>query len=97
MPESKRPLKVFLCHASQDKPAVRELYRRLVHDGVDVWLDETNLLPAWTGSWRSQGGRNADAIIICLSDKSVTKEGMFKKRFVLRLMQQMKNRTERST
>ncbi len=23
----KRPLKVFLCHASADKPKVRELYR----------------------------------------------------------------------
>ena len=29
MTEPKRPLKVFLCHASADKPAVRELYLRL--------------------------------------------------------------------
>jgi len=35
MPEPKRPLKVFLCHASADKPAVRDLYKRLKADGVD--------------------------------------------------------------
>ena len=38
-------LKVFLCHSSQDKPMVREVYRRLILDGFDVWLDEEKLLP----------------------------------------------------
>jgi len=38
-------LKVFLCHASADKPAVRELYLRLTKDGVDAWLDKEKLLP----------------------------------------------------
>ena len=33
---AKRPLKVFLCHASGDKLPVREIYRRLVAEGVDV-------------------------------------------------------------
>jgi len=32
MPES-RKLRVFLCHASQDKPIVRELYQRLTAEG----------------------------------------------------------------
>jgi hypothetical protein len=48
-----RPLKVFpstssghrLCHASADKPAVRDLYKRLVADGVDAWLDAESLVP----------------------------------------------------
>jgi len=49
MTEPKRPLKVFLCHASADKPAVRELYLRLTtpalaggarEDGVDARLDK---------------------------------------------------------
>lgn len=34
MTEPKRPLKVFLCHASADKPKVRELYRSLKRRGV---------------------------------------------------------------
>ena len=36
-----RKLKVFLCHSSNDKPAVRELYTRLKSEGwIDPWLDE---------------------------------------------------------
>ena len=36
-----RKLRVFLCHSSQDKPIVRELYQRLNAEGwIDPWLDE---------------------------------------------------------
>ena len=45
MPEIKRPLKVFLCHARSDATAVRALYNRLIKDGVDAWLDKEKLLP----------------------------------------------------
>jgi hypothetical protein len=45
MTETKRPLKVFLCHAHADRDAVRTLYTRLTNDGVDVWLDKEKLLP----------------------------------------------------
>ncbi len=41
-----RKLNVFLCHAKEDKPTVRELYRQLTAEGwMDVWLDEEKLLP----------------------------------------------------
>ncbi|MFH1908305.1 MAG: TIR domain-containing protein [Chloroflexota bacterium] len=46
MPESERPLRVFLCHASGDKPAVRELYHKLAAEGwIDPWMDEEKLSP----------------------------------------------------
>ena len=51
MPEPKRPLKVFLCHAhiiplwDVDRAPVRGLYARLTKDGVDAWLDKAKLLP----------------------------------------------------
>ena len=45
MTETKRHLKVFLCHAHADQSAVRTLYNRLVKDGVDAWLDKEKLLP----------------------------------------------------
>jgi len=35
-----RKLKVFLCHAKEDKPTVRDLYRQLTTEG---WMDEINL------------------------------------------------------
>ena len=74
--ETKRPLKVFLCHASGDKPAVRDLYKRLIAEGVDAWLDEEKLLPGQ--DWNDEILRalqESDAIIICLSKTSVSKEG----------------------
>lgn len=45
MPDQ-RKLRVFLCHASQDKPIVRTLYRKLAAEPwIDPWLDEEKLLP----------------------------------------------------
>lgn len=81
MPDPKRPLKVFLCHASQDKPAVRELSRRLFAEGwIDPWLDEKKLLPGQ--DWRLEiedAVETSDIILICLSSNSVTKEGFVQK------------------
>jgi formylglycine-generating enzyme required for sulfatase activity len=76
-----RPLSVFLCHASQDKPAVRELYKRLsVEKWIDPWLDEENLLPGQDFDFEIvKAARDADAIIICLSKISVAKEGYVNK------------------
>jgi outer membrane protein assembly factor BamD (BamD/ComL family) len=78
--ETKRPLKVFLCHASSDKPAVRDLYKRLLVEGVDAWLDQEKLLPGQ--DWRVEiprAVREADVVVICLSNKSITKEGYVQK------------------
>ena len=78
--ETKRPLKVFLCHASGDKPVVRELYKRLIAEGVDAWLDQEKLLPGQ--DWRVEiprAVREADVVVICLSNKSITKEGYVQK------------------
>jgi len=78
--ETTRPLKVFLCHASGDKPAVRDLYKRLIAEGVDAWLDQEKLLPGQ--NWRVEiprAVREADVVVICLSNKSITKEGYIQK------------------
>jgi len=76
-----RKLKVFLCHASQDKPAVRELYKRLAAESwIEPWLDEENLLPGM--NWDTeikQAIRVSDVIIICMSKLSVEKEGYLNK------------------
>ena len=76
----KRPLKAFLCHASGDKPPVRDLYKRLTAEGVDAWLDKERLLPGQ--DWRMEiprAVREADVVIVCLSKKSITKEGYVQK------------------
>lgn len=81
MPEFKRLLKVFLCHASQDKPSVRELAQHLSAEGwIDPWLDEKKLLPGQ--DWRlkiEEAVETSDIVIICLSSNSVGKEGFVQK------------------
>lgn len=80
MTESKRPLKVFLCHASADKPAVRELYKRLTSDGVNAWLDVESLLPGQ--KWKEEipkAIRNSDIVLVCMSEASINKEGFVQK------------------
>jgi len=71
-----RFMKVFLCHSSGDKPAVRELYRRLKEDGFQPWFDEVDLKPGQP--WRETieaAVRTSDAVVVCLSTGSVGKEG----------------------
>jgi len=87
MPATDRKLRVFLCHASQDKPVVRELYQRLLAEGwIDPWLDEEKLLAGQ--KWEieiSQKVRDADIVLVCLSGSSVTKEGYVQKEIKLAL------------
>jgi hypothetical protein len=73
----KRKLKVFLCHSSNDKPTVRELYHQLSAEGwMDVWLDEERLFPGHDWNLEIEKAvEAADAILVCLSNNSVTKEG----------------------
>lgn len=82
-----RKLRVFLCHSSQDKPVVRELYQRLNAEGwIDPWLDEEKLLPGQNWDMEIEKAvETADAVILCLSNKSVTKEGYVQRelKFVL--------------
>ncbi len=71
---------VFLCHASEDKPAVRDLYSRLRRDGIRPWLDEEELLPGQ--DWEPEikkAVRSCRIVIVCLSNKSLTKEGFVNK------------------
>jgi formylglycine-generating enzyme required for sulfatase activity len=76
-----RRLRVFLCHATQDKPAVRELHKRLAAEKwIEPWLDEESLLPGQDVDREIyKAVRDSDAIIICLSKISVAKEGYLNK------------------
>jgi len=62
-PDSAR---VFLCHNSKDKPAVRRLRQLLDANGIKTWIDECEL-GAGT-RWQGELGDAliaAPAIIIC--------------------------------
>ena len=72
-----RPLRVFLCHSSNDKPAVRELYQQLrAEPWIQPWLDEEELYPG--ADWNleiEKAVEASDAILVCLTNGSITKEG----------------------
>ncbi len=72
-----RPLRVFLCHSSADKPAVRELYQKLCAEPwISPWLDEEELFPGMDWNMEIEKAIEAtDVILVCLSSNSITKEG----------------------
>jgi TIR domain len=73
-------LRVFLCHSSGDKPAVRDLYRRLRDDGFDPWLDDQDLLPGQ--DWQEEipkAVHRCHVFAVCLSRASVGKEGFLQR------------------
>ena len=75
-----RTLRVFLCHASEDKSAVRDLYKRLKSEGLDPWLDEEDLDGGQV--WELEiprAVRATDVVIVCLSQESITKTGYVQK------------------
>ena len=76
-----RKLRVFLCHASQDKSIVRVLRQKLEEEGwIDPWLDEKKLLPG--EDWRTSiedAVEASDLVVICLSNNSINKEGFVQK------------------
>jgi hypothetical protein len=51
---------VFLCHNNVDKPAVREIARMLVKEGIKPWLDEDQIRPGT--SWQTALGEQIESI-----------------------------------
>jgi len=60
---------VFLSHNSKDKPAVRELKRRLVAQGLSVWHDEDQLRPGIPWLQLLEDGIKASKSVAVLVDK----------------------------
>jgi len=68
MTESKRTLKVFICHAHSDREAVHHLYTRLMENGIPAWLDAEDLQPGQ--DWQHEIRKailKSDVIVVCLS------------------------------
>jgi hypothetical protein len=73
-------LRVFLCHATEDKAEVRKLYKRLRLSGFAPWLDEEDLVPGQ--DWKaaiSLALSDSAAVLVCLSSNTVSKTGYVQK------------------
>ena len=84
---------VFLCHASEDKPAVRRYAARLIDAGFRIWLDEENLLPGqdWDAEIRNAIGCSS-AVVVFLSPRS-QKRG-YVQREILRVLDEAERQPE---
>jgi hypothetical protein len=71
---------IFLCHASEDKKKVRELYQKLKSSGFKPWFDEENLLPGQDWDLEiKKAVKNSDVVLVCLSKKAISKRGYVQK------------------
>jgi TIR domain len=73
-------LRIFLCHSSEDKQQVRQLYRRLKHSGFEVWFDEESLLPGQDWQLEINAAlRQSHVVIVCLGSGSAGRAGFFQR------------------
>jgi MinD-like ATPase involved in chromosome partitioning or flagellar assembly len=69
-----------MCHASEDKELVLTLCGTLRNAGFDPWLDEERVMPG--EDWQEKidaALRSCGAVIVCLSERSVVKDGYVNK------------------
>jgi hypothetical protein len=75
-----KPLKIFISYSSGDREQVQKIYEHLLALGADPWYDQEDLLPGHNWDMEIRKGLDeADMILLCLSKKSVNKEGYVQK------------------
>src|SRR5215813_622512 len=73
---------IFLCHTSEDKAPVREVYQQLKALGFTPWLDEVNLLPGQNANLEIEKAlKNSAFVMVFLSTRSVGKVGYVQREF----------------
>ncbi|HSK75068.1 MAG TPA: toll/interleukin-1 receptor domain-containing protein [Thermoanaerobaculia bacterium] len=73
-------MRVFLCHSSEDKQQVRQLYRRLKDAGLEVWFDEESLLPGQDWQFEITAAlTKSHVVLVCLASGSAGRTGFFQK------------------
>jgi hypothetical protein len=73
-----KQLRIFLLHARSDAESVRRLYRRLMKDGADVWLDKEKLVPGQDWQYEIRKAiHGSDIVIVCLS-KQFNRQGGYR-------------------
>lgn len=78
----KSQIQIFIAHANEDKPQVRELYTKLKQAGYKPWLDEEDLIPGL--NWREEipkALKSSDLFLACLSSTSIKKRGYIQREF----------------
>ena len=84
--QMKKPIQVFLCHASEDKAAVMKYYQLLQDAGFKPWIDKEDLLPGqdWDREIR-RVIKKSDVALAFFSKYSVSKPGYYQRELKLLL------------
>ena len=92
-----RKLRVFVCHAREDRPVVHAIYTRLLkEDWIDPWLDEESLLPGQNRDLKLDDTlKSTHVVLVCLSKQSLDQEGDFQ-REIRSVVDQAKEKPESS-
>ena len=92
----RRKLRVFLCHASDDKPRVRVLDQKLWNNGFQPWLDERHLLAGqeWETAIRKEA-RESDVCSFVFRGHRSPRRTSCRKKSNSRWMQRMNSRKGR--
>lgn len=83
--------KVFLCHAKEDDPKVKNLYFRLRDYDIDPWYDKEKLVIG--DRWEQEiieAIENTDFFAMCLSEKAITKTGFIQREIKLAVREYQK-------
>jgi CheY-like chemotaxis protein len=79
-------LKVFISYAREDESSARRVRKFLRKNGVTAWLDVEDLIPGqeWETEIR-RALRDSHLVLVCLSNRSITKRGYVQKEIRLAL------------
>ena len=73
-----KQLQVFLLYARGDQEAVRRLYRRMIKEGANVWLDREKILPGQDWQYEIRRAiQGSDLVVVCLS-RQFNKQGGYR-------------------
>jgi hypothetical protein len=81
---NKKSAKVFISYAREDREIARRLYDDLQRAGLELWMDEEDLLPGQ--NWKREipnAIRTSSRVLILLSSRSLTKSGYVQKEIQL--------------
>ena len=73
-----KQLQIFLLYARQDEKAVHRLYRRLVREGANVWLDQEELLPGQDWAVAIYEAIHTSGIVLACLSKQFNRQGGYR-------------------
>ena len=89
---SRPEARLFVCHASEDKPIARKLTSYLIAQGADVWLDEVEIRVGESIVEKVNSGLEAASHLVVLLSRNSVDKPWVKRELSAALMRQLSDR-----